>query len=96
MSRWLADLPSYAKQAGLDVVQFKMGPFSQSCIPLATKTCLMLHNGVFDAAYKADLPFLPAREEADNMVAAAIDAVKNGASYHSTILTLLAQKPLSA
>ncbi|KAL7824065.1 S-adenosyl-L-methionine-dependent methyltransferase [Trichoderma gracile] len=93
---WLANLPTHAEKAGLEVVQFKMGPFSQPCVPIVTKTFLMIHIGLLDAAYRAGLPFLPPREEADNVLAAALDAVKNGGSYHCTPLTLLAQKPLSS
>ncbi|KAL7814624.1 S-adenosyl-L-methionine-dependent methyltransferase [Trichoderma aethiopicum] len=93
---WLADLPTHAKRAGLDVVQFKMEPFLPHCVPIVTKTFLMVHNGFLDAAYKAGLPFLPPREEVDHLLAAALHALKNGASYYSTPLSLLAQKPLSS
>lgn len=96
MFRWLADLPTHAKKAGLDVLQFKMKSWSQPCVPIATKTFLMVHNGFLDAAYRVGLPFLPPREEADNMLARALNAVKNGGAYRCTPLSLLAQKPISS
>jgi hypothetical protein len=96
MSRWLENLPTHTNNAGLEVVQFTMRPFSQSCVPIVTNSFLMLHIGLLNAAYRAGLPFLPPREEADNVLAGALDAVKNGGSYHYTTLALLAQKPLSS
>ncbi|KAL6878820.1 hypothetical protein J3F83DRAFT_724020 [Trichoderma novae-zelandiae] len=44
----------------------------------------MIHIGLLDAAYCAGLPFLPPREEANHVLAAALDAVKRRiVSLHS-------------
>ncbi|KAL7942115.1 S-adenosyl-L-methionine-dependent methyltransferase [Trichoderma barbatum] len=90
---WLEDLPNRVKEAGLNVLKFRMGPFSQVCIPMFTKSFIMVHMKIVDAAYKASVPSLPPRDESDAIIAAAMETVKNGATYHPSLLTLLAQKP---
>ncbi|KAM0261529.1 hypothetical protein ACHAQJ_002212 [Trichoderma viride] len=89
---WLGDLDNRAKEAGLNVLKFNTEPFSQPCIPILTKTFMMIHISVLDAAYQAGVPSLPSRPEADAVLIKALEAVKKGAMYHCSPVALLAQK----
>lgn len=74
------------------MLRFNTEPFSQACIPILTKTFMMIHISILDAAYKVGVPFLPSRREADAVLIDALEAVRNGAIYHCTPVALLAQK----
>jgi hypothetical protein len=95
MSSWLVDIPNRVKNAGLNVLEFRQDPFSQACIPIVNKSLLMFHMSLIDGAYKAGILRLPPRHEGNAVLAAALDAAKNGVTLYSNPLALLAQKPLA-
>ncbi|KAL6892006.1 S-adenosyl-L-methionine-dependent methyltransferase [Trichoderma evansii] len=91
---WIQDLPNRLKEAGLKVLKFKTEPFSKTCIPIVTRTSLMAHFTGMKAVYKFGIASLPPRDEAEAALTALIEALKQGAMYHWTPVTLLARKPV--
>ncbi|KAL7937007.1 hypothetical protein V8C35DRAFT_213265 [Trichoderma chlorosporum] len=92
---WLIDIPNRVEKAGLNVLKFRTGPFSQAVVPMATKSFMAFHTSLIEGAYKSGISGLPPRHEADAILAAALDATKNGGACYSHPLALLAQKPFA-
>ncbi|UKZ82806.1 hypothetical protein TrVFT333_010604 [Trichoderma virens FT-333] len=90
---WVEDLPNRVNRAGLEVLKFRMDPFSKAMAPLATRTFVLGHIAGTNSLYKIGHESLPPRHEVDALLAALIGAVKNGAAYYQTPVSLLARKP---
>ncbi|KAM0263202.1 hypothetical protein ACHAQJ_001357 [Trichoderma viride] len=91
---WLEDLPNLIQQAGLEVLKFKMEPFSKVCTSIATRPFVLGHIPGNNAVYKTGNASLPPRHEVDALLANLIGAIKNGAALHQTLVSLLARKPV--
>ncbi|KAH8129495.1 hypothetical protein ACSS6W_009978 [Trichoderma asperelloides] len=91
---WIQDLPNRSKEAGLEVLKFKTEPFSKTCISIVTRTCIMAYFTGMETLYKFGYASLPPRNEAEAAVSALVEALKHGAVYHWTPVSLLARKKI--
>ncbi|KAL7910594.1 S-adenosyl-L-methionine-dependent methyltransferase [Trichoderma velutinum] len=89
---WVEDLPYRLNKAGFEVLKFRNDPFPKAMGPLATRTFVLTHVAGIDSFYKTGHESLPPRHEADALLAALIGAVKNGAAFYPTQVSLLARK----
>lgn len=78
----------------MEVLKFKTEPFSKTCIPIVTRTCIMAYFTGIETLYKFSNASLPPRNEAEGAVTALVEALKHGAVYHWTPVSLLARKKI--
>ncbi|KAL2840177.1 S-adenosyl-L-methionine-dependent methyltransferase [Aspergillus pseudoustus] len=91
---WIGDLDKHARNEGLQVVEFELGSFPTTLLPLVTKTHLSAHAELITSAYagQSTSAVLPPREDAENRLFRLVEATKDGAVYHWSPVSLLAQK----
>jgi hypothetical protein len=94
MHRWIDNLPNIVNEAGLELLKFRIEPFSKACTAIATRPFVLSHIPGLNAVYSTGHAALPSREEADALLEALIRAVKHGAAYHQRYFSVLAQKPV--
>uniref|UniRef100_A0A1Y1KBW6 Methyltransferase domain-containing protein n=1 Tax=Photinus pyralis TaxID=7054 RepID=A0A1Y1KBW6_PHOPY len=90
---WIEALPNTLESHGLEVVDFKTGRIPPSLVPLIIKTGLAGWFEILDAAYRTQAQSLPPEKETKDILLRLVEALKDGAAYYWTPLSLLARKP---
>lgn len=73
-------------------MDFKTGRIPPSLVPLIIKTVLAGWVEILDAAYKTQCQSLPPEKETKDILLRVVEALKDGAAYYWTPLSLLARK----
>lgn len=92
---WLGEMDKHARDANLEVIDFRSGFFRPSLVPLCTNTYLTGHFELIQGIPKLNdrHPSIPSQEETQRMLLRVFWESKKGAVYHWPPVTLLARKP---
>ncbi|KIM93553.1 hypothetical protein OIDMADRAFT_61482 [Oidiodendron maius Zn] len=94
---WLGKLDKHVTVEGLEVIDYEIGTFRPTLVPLCTSTYLTGHFELFQAVpkLKEEGYSIPNKKECENLLVALFSETKKGEVYHWPPVTLLARKAFS-